>query len=304
MELMPYGIEVGGTGWGITHKAPDEVEVMQPDYGLYDALHGPADYGQGFTTRGCPRDCHFCVVPEMSGRVPNPLSTLAELRNGESKKIKLMDDNFWAPKSAEDERGNPWWRQRMLEAIEGKYDVSFTQGLDIRFVNQERAELLKRVRFWTEGFSTRMVTFAYDSPKIEKQYRSGFDKLMKAGLKAYQIASFVLMGFDSTPEEDNQRLAVLRELGAYPYAMVYLPIHGEVVPEHYAKHPELLVRYGELLPIEQRYARHRQRCKDVARYCNKRQLWKSIPNFEDYTPWINRQRVWKEQDKQPTFFAT
>jgi hypothetical protein len=293
---LPDWIEVGGTGWNIHRKAPPEIEVVRPDYTLYDGLLGPADYGQGFTSRGCPRDCHFCVVPIMSGSQVKEVATLAEIRNGESKKIKLMDDNFWANSPT-----NPW-RERMIEAIDGGYDISFTQGLDIRFVNEERAELLKRVRFWTEGFTSRMVTFAFDSPKIEKQYRRGFELLVKAGIRPYQIASFVLMGFESTPEEDDRRIAVLRELGAYPYAMVYEPIHGETVPQFYREHPEVLARYGEHLPIEERYKRHWKRCKHIQRWCNKRQLWATVPDFEQYDYWIKEQSRWRDQDKQPTFF--
>lgn len=296
MEL-PEWAEIGGTGWNIHAKAPAEIEAMRPDYSLYDVLHGPADYGQGFTSRGCPRGCHFCVVPEMSGSTVVGMNTLADLRNGESKRIKLMDDNFWANSPT-----NPW-RDRMKEAIDGGYDVSFTQGLDIRFVDEERAHLLHRVRFWNEGFTSKQVTFAFDSPKIEKQYRRGFDLLMKAGLKPYQIASFVLMGFESTPEEDMHRLAVLRELKADPFAMVYEPIHGETVPDAFKANPDVLAVYGEHLTIEQRYRRHWQKCKHIQRWCNHKAIWKSIADFEDYEPWKKQKRTWAEQDNQPRLFT-
>lgn len=226
MEL-PDWIQIGGTGWNIHAKAPAEVEVCSPAYALYDGLHGPANYGQGFTSRGCPRGCHFCVVPEMSGNVVKPINTLADLRNGEHKFVKLMDDNFWAP-------GNEW-RERMLEAIDGKLELSFTQGLDMRYVDEERAELLARVSFWDESHHNRIVTFAFDRPNIERIYRRGFELLMKAGLRPGQIASFVLTGFDTTVEEDMRRVEVLRELGALPFVMVYEPINGEDIPDFYKR---------------------------------------------------------------------
>jgi radical SAM superfamily enzyme YgiQ (UPF0313 family) len=42
---------------------PDEIENLKPDYSLYPGF----DYSIGFSTRGCFRNCHFCVVPEKEG---------------------------------------------------------------------------------------------------------------------------------------------------------------------------------------------------------------------------------------------
>lgn len=294
MEL-PEWVEVGGTGWNIHAKASPEVEATKPDYALYDALLGPANYGQGFTSRGCPRGCHFCVVPEMNGNQVQEVATLDDIRNSDYRFIKLMDDNFWANSPT-----NPW-RDRMKEAIDKKYELSFTQGLDIRFVDEERAHLLHRVSFWNEGHTAKQVTFAFDSPKIEKQYRRGFELLIQAGIKPYQIASFVLMGFESTPEEDDHRLQVLRELGADPFAMVYIPIHGETVPDFYRNNHDVLKCYGEHLTVEQQYRRHWEVCKDKQRWSNKKELFKSI-TFEEYEPYRKRLATWAAQDQQPLLF--
>jgi hypothetical protein len=106
-------------------------------------------------------------------------------------------------------------------------------------VDGERAELLAALfeahLVWNEGHNDPCVTFAFDRPQIEKIYRRGFELLIKAGLKPRQIHSFVLTGFDTMPEEDIRRIEVLRELGAYPFVMVYEPIHGEDYPEFYKR---------------------------------------------------------------------
>ena len=62
--LPPSAIK-GGTGYNLTTNLPAEVEAEFPDYGLYPAC----DYALGFTTRGCIRNCSFCVVPRKEGRL-------------------------------------------------------------------------------------------------------------------------------------------------------------------------------------------------------------------------------------------
>ena len=45
---------------------PPEVEHMYPDYSLYPSLTKNTAYG--FLTRGCPRNCGFCIVGKKGGR--------------------------------------------------------------------------------------------------------------------------------------------------------------------------------------------------------------------------------------------
>lgn len=299
---MPDHIRIGGTGWNILKKASDIIEQQTPCYDLYDRVLGPADYNQGFLTRGCPRGCDFCVVPKMSGGIASPVSTFADLwaTNPTAKYTRLMDDNFLAgPKDFV--RGQLEW------AITHKKRFSLTQGADIRFMNEEWADLLAQSRFVGVKGANRMITFAFDSPKIEKQYRRGFEMLMEAGrrhqrrgypgIAPYHIASFVLTGFDSTIEDDMRRIDVLRELGAYPYVMVYEPIHGESIPSYYLENPQVLAVYGEHLTTEERYYRHWQRCKHLQRWTNLRQLWKTVPTFDAYEAWIRQQQRWAEEDR-------
>ena len=52
-------------GYGINDKQlPSEVEHIMPDYDLYRC-----DYSFGFTTRGCIRNCDFCIVPKKEGKI-------------------------------------------------------------------------------------------------------------------------------------------------------------------------------------------------------------------------------------------
>ena len=51
----------GGTGYNYPNGGeplPEEIEHIYPDYGLY----GITNTAYGFLTRGCPRNCDFCIV--------------------------------------------------------------------------------------------------------------------------------------------------------------------------------------------------------------------------------------------------
>jgi len=57
---------VGGPGYDLKSVLPDEIEHMKPDYDLFKT-----DYSIGFTSRGCVRDCKFCIVREKEGSITN-----------------------------------------------------------------------------------------------------------------------------------------------------------------------------------------------------------------------------------------
>lgn len=61
---LPDHTEKGGTGYGITTTLPEEIEHHCPDYDLYGM-----GYSLGFLTRGCPRKCKWCFVPEKEGDI-------------------------------------------------------------------------------------------------------------------------------------------------------------------------------------------------------------------------------------------
>ena len=62
-EYLPPDTVKGGTGYGLYGKLPQEVDDMVPDYSLYP----DCNYAVGFLTRGCVRNCPWCVVPRKGG---------------------------------------------------------------------------------------------------------------------------------------------------------------------------------------------------------------------------------------------
>jgi len=212
---LHYGdrLTLGGTGDEIASRLPDEVEALHPDYTLYPAL---GDRAIGFLTRGCPFACPFCVVPPKEGgpRQVSDLSTMLE--GGRLKKLILLDDNILSHPDAD---------RFLLEMAERDILVNFTQTLDLRLIDQDRARLIRRIRCSNTRFTRRNFHFSLNHNRnldlAAQKYRL-FD------FKARDNVEFVCMyGYDTTLEDDLERLALLRSLpGAYVFMQKYLPIRG------------------------------------------------------------------------------
>lgn len=205
--LRPEIMEIGGTGWNLQKMLPDEIEQMRPDYSLYDYPHNI-----GFTMRGCRLKCSFCVVPEKEGG-PKPYNTIEEIWTQRSSDfIVLLDNDFF---------GNPQWSERIEELRELGLRVNFSQGINIRNLRPEQAAALASVNFRNLSGSYKQVHFAWDDPRHEKLIHRGIALCVEAGIKTYQMAFYVLIGYHSTEEEDLHRVETLRGYGCDPYAMPY-----------------------------------------------------------------------------------
>lgn len=96
----------GGTGYGPGGKdLPYEIEHIRPDYFLYPRFLGTA---YGFLSRGCPRNCGFCIVSGKEGRRSVKVADLSEFWRGEDE-IKLLDPNLlaWSPPASPGAEGQP-----------------------------------------------------------------------------------------------------------------------------------------------------------------------------------------------------
>lgn len=191
----------GGTGYGLDNTLPFEVEHQRPDHSLYPQFDGTA---YGFMTRGCPRNCGFCIVSGKEGRKSKPVADLSEFWSGQ-RIIKLLDANLLACPDRE---------RLILQLAESRAWVDFTQGLDIRFVDADCVSLLNRVR-------TKMLHFAWDNPNedLTGMFRRFVE--VTAVKSDRQRRVYVLTNYGSTHEQDLYRIYTLRGLGYDPYVMVY-----------------------------------------------------------------------------------
>lgn len=129
----------GGTGYDIYSKLPDEIDRLQPDYSVYPNL--PNDTAYGFLTRGCRRNCSWCVVPRKEGKV-KPYMDIDEIAIEGRTNIVLMDNNILA--------AGDYCTEQLNKIIERGYRIDFNQAMDARLVNEDNAKLLAKVK-WING---------------------------------------------------------------------------------------------------------------------------------------------------------
>ena len=173
---------------------------MYPDYDLYQC-----DYAMGFTTRGCIRRCPFCVVPAKEGSIRAASDIYAFWRG--QQRIMLLDNNLTALPDH--------FELVVKQLIKERVKVNFSQGLDIRLLTLEMAQLLSQVRLW------KRIHFAWDDVSIEASVRKGIETLQTGGVSLHDVTFYVLVGFNSTPAEDLYRVETLRGLGVNPFVMPF-----------------------------------------------------------------------------------
>ena len=241
----PHPINAGevlhrGTGYFYPNGGPElpgEIEHIYPDYSLYPEL--TRDTAYGFLTRGCPRGCGFCIVAEKEGRKSHKVADLSEFWRGQ-KQIKLIDPNMFACRE---------WPELAGQLIESGTWVDFTQGCDIRIMTEEMAECIKRMK-------VKQMHFAWDRYGDKDLVIPKFEMFREVtGWDHRKMTVYVLTGYDTTIEQDLERIYILRDMGYSPYVMIY--------DKYKKKKKDNLVR--------------------MQRWVNSRFAFAACRKFEDYT---------------------
>lgn len=235
-------ILLGGTGFfedGGNNLDP-EIEHYMPDYSLYNDYvdekiregRNPSYYSDyrdvsiGFMTRGCFRKCSFCVNRKYD-HVFIHYRGLSEFYNENCKVIYLWDDNFLGlgrkciPLLNElNSTGKPF---------------QFRQGLDLRLMTPEYAEILGKSRYYGD------YIFAFDHIQDEEKIQEKLKIWRQFCRKETKL--YVLCGYDarsndpkygikgdySQKEKDLidirntfRRIHILMQYGCLPYIMKYI----------------------------------------------------------------------------------
>jgi len=193
-----YGDSVG---YDFRHVPVPDYENIFPDYSLYPSNH----FSLGYTFRPCFRFCDFCRVSRLPLLEINHHSIM-EFYNPQFNKICLLNNNTFF---------DPQWRETFQEIWDANLRVVDENGFDLRLIDEEKANALKRTK-WDNGHSPH---FAWDRMQDEKEIVRGLEEINRAGLKLKSI--YVLIGYDTTIEQDIYRCQRIHDLGHDPFPMIY-----------------------------------------------------------------------------------
>lgn len=183
--------EIGGSGYSLSIELPEEIENIKPRINL------------GFTSRGCIRNCKFCIVPEKEGKI-RVVGDLLDLWDGKSKDIVLLDNNILALPDH--------FKFICKQARDNNIRLDFNQGLDCRLLNQDMVDDLNSIRH-------KELHFAWDNMSDYPAVREAIDLLQKNRIN--RCTWLMLTGFNTTIEEDVLRAKYLKSRNQNAYVMRY-----------------------------------------------------------------------------------
>lgn len=222
----------GGTGYDIKSKLPECIEShTMLDYSIYPQFN----FSIQFLSRGCIRRCPFCLVREKEGFI-YPVEPLNLNPKGEW--IEVLDNNFFA---------NPEWKKSVEYLISTGRKVNL-HGVDVRIMDEEQAYWLNKLKLKTN------IHIAWDLPSLDLTEKL---KEITKYIKPYKLTCYVLIGFNSTTDQDLYRLETLKRIGILPFVQPYRDYSNDRKPSQYEK--------------------------DLSRWANRSWLFKSV-DFKDYEP--------------------
>lgn len=204
---------VGGTGVDVGSSLEQYgIYTIEQDYSIYPEFRQSI----GFTQRGCRLRCSFCVVPQKEGSI-RAEKTIQQVWRGDPypRELLLLDNDFF---------GQPNWWRRINEINAGKFKVSFNQGINARFLNDETAAAIASVDYRDDSMKVKRIYTAWDNAKDEMRLMHGLELLVEYGVKPDHIMVYMLCGYwnGETHADRDHRRKTLREFGARPYPMPYI----------------------------------------------------------------------------------
>lgn len=177
---------------------PEKFEGCKPDYELFGL-----DHSLGYTFRACFRNCPFCKVPQMPQDRTH--HSIWEFHDARFRTIELLNNNTFF---------DPLWEETFKEIDKAGLKV-IEHGMDLRLLDEKKAWWIKRLRWATQP------KFAWDRMKDEEKIIGGLRLLKKYDVR--KVTVYVLMGFDTSFEEDLYRCEKIYSFGYYPWPMLYKP---------------------------------------------------------------------------------
>lgn len=192
--------EYGGSAFEDS-KLSRDIENCKPDYDLYKNN----DFSLGYTFRHCARGCSFCKVRLFPKDTTH--HSIWDFHDSRFVKICLLNNNTFMDKS---------WQETFQEIWDADLSVMDENGYDLRLLDDEKAEALHKTKWATP------LHFAWDRMQDEQEVVRGLRLLKKYHLRSTSNGVYVLIGYDTTEQEDLYRCQVINDYGLTPYPMPYV----------------------------------------------------------------------------------
>ncbi len=142
------------------------------------------------TTEGCVRRCKFCGVQRIEG-------DFRELSDWPDRPV-LCDNNLLA---ASDPHFN-----RVIDRLIPHGWADFNQGLDARLLTTHHATRIAEIK-------KPIARLALDNDRDRDIWQDAVERFRTAGIAKSRIRSYVLCGFDGSPEQDRERCRFVESFG-------------------------------------------------------------------------------------------
>lgn len=192
---------VGGPAFNGSLLEPS-IEKCKPDYTLYPKV----DYSLGYTFRPCWSNCDFCKVPKMN-HPDTDHHSIWEFHDERFDTICLMNNNTFL---------DPQWKETFEEIWDAKLKLRDENGYDLRLIDDEKADALHRTP------KASPLHFAWDRMNDEPLIVEGLKTLGRHKLRNTRHGVYVLIGYNTTEQEDLHRCQVIVNHGLTPYPMPYV----------------------------------------------------------------------------------
>jgi hypothetical protein len=184
--------EIGGSGYSLSINLPVDIEETKPRINF------------GFTTRGCIRNCYFCIVPKKEGTV-RIVGDIYDIWNDKDKELIIMDNNILAL---------PEHFMRIASQLKKeKLKVDFNQGLDHRLLTNGLAKEILSLSHIHE------IRFAFDNIQSLPTVEKALDILRNNGLRDWATRWYVYIGEKDNFDSVFQRMEFLRKNKQGVYVM-------------------------------------------------------------------------------------
>lgn len=196
---------IGGTGYDYSIKLPKCIDKQVPDYSLYPKFES----AYGFLTRGCSRNCSWCIVPKKEGKIV-PCSDIEDILQDRKSAI-LMDNNILA---------SDYGIKQIEKIIKLKVKVDFNQGLDARLIDRPIAKLLSQVKW------LKPLRMSCDTMAMLKYIKRATRYLREYDCKPSRYFVYVMIRDTS---ESLKRINLLNKWNLDPFAQPYIEYSNRII---------------------------------------------------------------------------